>query len=157
MVKKILAVLFLCIPCSIFGQSDEDLNNVIDFATTLRELNKIAENGDPDALPSRFVIIDGVVASRDVVNSNPADFVGELRLVSGEWLGVEQVVRYECILVLVGPEFASAIPVRRSRTVNPNEIALNTRILAIAQAIGLYQREDGSVVPVLQAVKIRQI
>ena len=157
MVRKILLLLFLCIPSFIFGQSAEDLNSVIDFNTTLRELDQIASNGNPDALPSQFVIIDGVVASREVVNPNTAEFVGELHLVSGEWIGVEKVVRYECILVLNGPDFASAIPVRRSRRPNPDEIAMNSRILTIAKAIGLFQREDGSYIPVLQAYQIRQI
>ena len=157
MARKTLALLFLCIPFLIFGQSFEDFNGVIDFDTTLAELDKIAANGDPEALPSRFVIIDGAVASRLVVNPDTADFVGELQIVSGEWLGVERVVRYECILVLAGPEFASAIPSRRSRGANPKEIGLNTRILAVAKAIGLHEREDGTRVPVLQAYYIRKL
>ncbi|MBN1687009.1 MAG: hypothetical protein JW852_10160 [Spirochaetales bacterium] len=157
MVRKILALLFLCIPCFIFGQSVEDLNAIIDFATTLRELDQIAQSGNQDALPSKFVIIDGVVSAREVLNPDTADYVGQLNLVSGEWIGVERVVRYECILLLVGPEFASAIPARRSRSANPNEIELNTRVLAVAEAIGLYQLEDGTIVPVLQAHHIRKI
>lgn len=157
MARRIMALLFLCIPCLIFGQSVEDLNAVLDFSTTLRDLDQMAAGGDPDALPSRFVIVEGVVASRQVVNPNAAEFVGELDLVSGDWIGVERVVRYECIVLLVGPEFASAIPARRSRTANPDEIDVNTRILVVAKAIGLYEREDGTIVPVLQAYSIRKI
>lgn len=144
-------------PCFIFGQSFEEFNGIVDFETTMRELDRAAETGNPDALPSRFVVIDGVVASRVVVNSNPDEFVGELRLVGGEWIGVEEVVRYECVLIITGPEFASAIPARRSRRANPDEIELNTRILAVAKALGLYEREDGSIVPVLQAFQVRKI
>lgn len=157
MVRKIVVFVFLCIPCFIFGQTFEDFNSVIDFETTMRELDTIAATGNPDALPAKFVVIDGVVASRVVANSNPEEFVGELHLVGGEWLGVEEVVRYECILIIAGPEFASAIPARRSRRANPDEIELNTRILAVAKALGLYEREDGVVVPVLQAYQIRKI
>jgi hypothetical protein len=141
----------------IFGQTIEDFNDVIDFSVTLGDLDKIAMNGDPDALPSNFVIIEGAVASRIVINSNAAEFVGELQIVGGEWKGVEEVVKYECVVVLAGPEFASAIPARRSRRANPNEIGLNTRILVVAKAIGLYEREDSSIVPVLQAYYIRKI
>lgn len=157
MVRKILALLFLCTPFFIFGQTFEDFNGVVDFNTSLGDLDQIAMRGDPDALPSRFVIIDGAVASRIIVNADAANFVGELQIVSGEWKGVETVVRYECILVLAGPEYASAIPARRSRRANPNEIELNTRILAVAKAIGLHQREDGTFVPVLQAYFIRKL
>ena len=157
MVRKIAVCIFLCIPCFIFGQSLEEFNSIIDFETTMRELDSIAETGNPDALPAKFVVVDGVVASRVVANPDPQEFVGELHLVGGEWIGVEEVVRYECIIIIAGPEFASAIPARRSRRANPNEIALNTRILAVAKALGLYEREDGSVVPVLQAFHIRKI
>ena len=157
MVRRILALWFLCIPFLIFGQSFEDFNGVIDFTTTLGDLDQIASQGDPNALPTRFIIIDGAVASRIVINSDAANFVGELQIVSGEWIGVETVVRYECILVLEGPDFASAIPARRSRRANPKEIGLNTRILAVAKAIGLHEREDGTRIPVLQAYYIRKL
>ena len=78
-------------------------------------------------------------------------------LVGGEWIGVEKVVRFECVLQLIGPEFAKAIPARRSRNPNPAEITLNSRILVVAKALGLRAREDGTFVPVLQAVAIRKI
>jgi len=157
MMRKILVFVFMCIPCFIFGQTPEEFSGIVDFEITMRELSALAETGNPDALPARFVVIDGVVASRVVVNSNPADFVGELHLVGGEWIGVEEVVQYECVLIITGPEFASAIPSGRSRRANPDEIPLNTRVLAVAKALGLYEREDGMIVPVLQAFQIRKI
>ena len=157
MLKKLLIAILLSIPVIIFGQSIEDFSYAVDFTISLGELQDAAATGDPNTLPSRFVIIEGAVASRVVVNSDRNDYVGEIELVGGEWVGVESVVRYRCFLLLVGPEFASAIPVRRSRTPNPAEIALNSRILVIAKAIGLRPMEDGTHVPVLQVYAVRKI
>jgi hypothetical protein len=155
MARKLLVVLMLSIPVLIFGQTVEDFRAVVDFTTTLGDLDRAAENGDP--LPNRFVIIEGAVASRKVVNAETENYLGELELVSGEWLGVERVVRYQCVLRLVGPEFASAIPARRSRRANPNEIPLNTRILAVAKAEGVRKLENGAAVPILRVYYIRKI
>ena len=157
MVRKLLAVLFLNIPVLIFGQTLDDFNTTVDFSITLSELDQVALSGDPDALPSRFVIVDGAVASREVINSGADEFLGEIGLVGGEWMGVEKVVRFECVLQLIGPEFANAIPARRSRNPNPAEITLNSRILVVARALGLRAKDDGTFIPVLHAVAIRKI
>ena len=157
MVKRILAVLFMSMPAIIIGQSLADFNGTVDFTTTLKELSEAAANGDPYALPSRFVIINGAVASRFVINADADQYLGEIVLVGGEWIGVEKVVRYECILQLVGVEFAAAIPARRSRRPNPAEIQLNSRILVVAKAMGLRELEDGTYIAVLQALSIRKI
>ena len=155
MVKKLTVVLLLSIPVVIFGQTIDDFNSVVDFASTLSELDQAAMGGG--TLPSRFVIIEGAVAARQVINGEADQYLGELELITGEWVGVEKVVRYECILQLVGPEFASAIPARRSRTANPAEISLNTRVLAVAKAVSIRQLDDGTTIPVLRAYFIRKI
>lgn len=155
MVKRLLAVLLLGIPVLIFGQTIDDFNATVDFASTLSQLDQIAASGQE--LPSRFVIIDGAVAARQVINGDAEQYLGELELIAGDWEGVANVVRYECILQLVGPEFASAIPARRSRRANPAEIALNTRLLAVAKVVGVRELENGTTIPVLRAYYIRRI
>ncbi len=157
MVKKLIAVLLLSVPILIFGQTIEDFNGIVDFTLTLGDLDAAAANGDADALPNRLVIIEGAVASRQVINSDAEEYLGELELVSGEWIDTSVVIRYQCVLQLSGPSFASAIPARRSRKANPDEIALNTRILTVARAVGIRQLADGTFVPVLQAYYIRRI
>ncbi|MBT3276059.1 MAG: hypothetical protein HN368_23125 [Spirochaetales bacterium] len=157
MLKKLLLVFFLSIPFIIFGQTFEDFNSTADFTITMSELQQIAAGGDPDALPARFVIIDGAVESRVLVNSNTAEYLAELVLVGGEWIGVETVVRFQSILQLIGPEFSKAVPARRSRTPNPAEIVLNSRILVVAKATGLRQLADGTYIPVLRVYSVRKI
>lgn len=158
MVKKLLtAVLFVSIPLFIFGQSIEDFNRVVDFGTTIRELSIAAAAGDTEALPDRLVIIDGSVASRLVIDGHAASYVGQIELVGGEWIGVEDVVTYRCYLLLKGPQFSHAIPARRSRTKHPDEIDLNSRILVVGKLLGIFDLEDGTTVPVLDVFHIRKI
>ena len=158
MPKKLLAaVLLASIPLYIFGQSVEDFNRVVDFDISIRELALAAAVEDREALPDRLVIIDGTVASRLVINSNAEEYIGQLELVGGEWIGVEDVVTYRCYLLLQGPRFANAIPARRSRTKHPEEIEANTRVLIVGEYLGLFDLPDGTIVPVLNAVYLRKI
>ena len=155
--KWIPVVLFLSITAAIFGQSLEDFNDAVDFDATINTLQQTAARGDVASLPKKFVIVEGVVASRLVVNGNTANYIGEIDLITGEWLGVEKVVRYECILRLVGPQFAKTIPARQSRNPDPMEITLNSRILVVARATDIRRLPDGSLIPVLDVVFVRHV
>ncbi len=158
MVKKLAAAaLFASISSLIVGQSIEDFNDVVDFSVSIRELSLAAAAGDVEALPTKLVVIDGTVASRLVVDANPDTYIGQLELVGGEWLGVEDVVTYRCFLLLEGSRFANTIPARRSRTKHPDEIELNSRILVVGRLLGLFDMEDGTTVPVLEVYHIRRI
>jgi len=158
MVKKLVAALLLAnISSFIFGQTLEDFNEVVDFSISIRELATAAANNDMAALPDRLVIIQGSVASRLVIDANAESYIGQLELVGGEWLGVEDVVTYRCFLLLEGPRFANTIPARRTRNKHPDEIDLNSRILVVGEFLGLFDMENGTTVPVLNALHIRKI
>lgn len=158
MVKNAFAALFLVfLPLLIFGQTIEDFNDVVDFDINIGSLARAAAAEDREALPDRLVIIDGAVASRLVIDGNPDTYMGQIELVGGEWLGVEEVVTYRCFLLLEGPKFANAIPARRTRTKNPEEIEVNSRIMVVAEYMGLFDMNDGTTVAVLRAHHIRSI
>ena len=158
MVKKLLVgIILVGISLHIFGQTEEEFNQIIDFDVTIRSLAIAAAAEDMESLPDRLVLIDGTVASRLVIEGNPENYVGQIELIGGEWIGVEDVVMYRCFLLLEGPEFANAIPARRSRTKHPDEIDLNSRILVVGSLLGLFDMDDGTTVAVLDAIHIRQM
>ena len=157
MKKRWFLALLISLPFAMFGQNLEDFNSAVDFETTLGTLMQAAEDNNPFALPDKFIIVYGAVASRVVVNGDAEQYLGEIELVAGEWIGVERVVRYQCVLQLIGPEFANAIPARRSRRANPDEITLNSTILVMAKATGIRENADGEFIPVLRAYYIREI
>ena len=158
MVKKLLVgIVFLGISLHIFGQTEEEFNQIIDFDVTIRSLAIAASGEDMESLPDRLVLIDGTVVSRLVIDANADTYVGQIELIGGEWIGVEEVVMYRCLLLLEGPKFANAIPARRSRTKHPDEIDLNSRILVVGSLLGLFDMEDGTTVAVLDAIHVRQM
>jgi len=157
MVQKFLAVtVFVAMSLNVFGQSIQDFEEIVDFDFSIRELSRAAEGSGGD-FPDRLVIIDGTVSARYVLDANRDTYVGQLELVGGEWLGVEEVVTYRCILLLQGTQFANAIPARRSRTKHPDEIDLNSRLLVVGTFLRLFDMEDGTTVPILDAFHIRKI
>ncbi len=158
MAKRLcILALFLNISFFIFGQTIEEFNSLVNFSVTLKELNAASSAGSIDALTDKFLIVSGAVATRKVVDPKKETYLGEIELINGEWVGVEQAIRYRCVLLLKGPEFAAAIPARRSRQANPAEILLNSRIMVLGKVIDLREYDDGSVVPVLQVFYIRFI
>jgi hypothetical protein len=157
--KKRWFALYMLIfaPFSIFGQTSDDFNAIVDFNTTLKDLHEAAVKGDDSTLPYRLVIIDGTVAGLEVLVADEAEYLGQVILVSGEWQGVESVVKYQCVVLLEGERFVNAIPARRSRTPHPDEIQLNSRILVVARILGIVEWDSNSNITVLSAEHIRQI
>ncbi len=158
MIKRlVVASALLFIPFFIFGQTLEDFNNIVDFNATIASLSNAAEKGNVEALPEKIVIIDGTVAERYVIQSGTDNFVGQLNIVGGKWIGVEEVVMYQCILLLQGEKFSNAIPARRTRNPHPDEIQVNSRIMVVGKVLALHQMQDGETVPVLDAYYIRKV
>lgn len=158
MVKKwIIVTLLMFVSIFIFGQNLDDFNKVVDFNYTLKDLYIAATSNPAGEFPDRFIVIYGAVASRAVVISDSENYLAELDVVTGEWLGVEEAVKYYCIVQLVGPDFEKAVPARRSRNPNPAEIALNSQIIAVAKVTGLRQLESGETVPILHAYYVRKM
>lgn len=153
----LVIALLLLFPALLVAQTLDDFDRIVDFGIALKELHVAASAGTITTTPDSFFIIDGAVASRRVVQSDRESFLGELELVNGEWVGVEEVLLYRCIVQLVGPEFFEAIPARRSRRANPAEIALNTRLLIVGKLTELRILENGQAIPVLQAYYIRTL
>ena len=155
--RAVAAFLFFVAPFMAVSQTIQEFNEIVDFETTLKELYNAATAGQITAIPGSFYIIEGAVASRAVVRTSQEDFLGELELIGGEWDGVETAYMFRCVIQLEGPEFYAAIPQRRSRTANPAEITLNSRILIVGKLIGLRDYAGGAPIPVLRAFHIRRL
>ena len=156
-VRVFAFALFLMVPFLTVAQSIEDFDSIVDFRITLKELSSAAESGQITEIPGWFYIVDGAVASRAIVQGDRDNFIGELEVVSGEWVGVEAALMYSCIVQLVGSEFYAAIPARRSRRANPAEIALNSRVLIVGKLTGLRDIGNGKILPVLRAFHVRTL
>ena len=158
MKKYTFILLFLLILLSLSAQVATNPETQINFDLSLKDIVLMVESGKSSEIDmNQYIILEGVVSSREVLFADEENFVGMLELSYGEWEGLEDVNMYQCFVQLTGLEFAAAIPARRSRNPNPAEISLNTRILVLGQYLGYSEDENGNKYPVIEGYKIRKI
>ncbi len=158
MKKYTFILLFMFILLSVSAQVTTNLEAQINFDLSLKDIVLMVETGNSTEIDmNQYIILEGVVSSREVLYTDEENFVGMLELSYGEWQGLENVAMYQCFVQLQGLEFATMIPVRRSRTPNPAEISLNTRILVLGRYLGYSEDEEGKKYPVIEGLKVRKI
>jgi hypothetical protein len=129
---------------------------VVAFDLTLDRLAAQVESGDTGAIPKdRYLMINGIVSSRQLVNEDEQEYLGILELASGEWVDGEDLQLYRCYAQLRGPQFFGTVPKPRSRETSANEIPLHSHVLLIGRYLGYGQDQQGNRFPVLQAVEVR--
>lgn len=158
MKNKFLAGLLLAFAIATAGgETPQQLDRMIDFGVTLKRLCS-----EPSLVTSlqgsgKLVLLTGSVESRVVLNPEPADFSGLLYLIMGEWNGTESVAMYRCAALLEGERFANSIPVRRSRTVHPDEIPTNSMVLVMASVADTIEDELLGSIPLVRVEYLRII
>ena len=149
-----LSVIFLLLAAGAFSQ---EFDRIVDFQKTLKDISLEAALSPPGRVAEgKFIILEGSVASRWVVDPSPESYLGEIELVDGEWDGVESVKTYSCIVQFSGSKFVSAIPAGRSKAAASGEIAINSRVLIAGKVIGVKEVETTRI-PVVSAVQFRTI
>jgi|GEM_PF-1038484 len=156
--KKCILFFFLIVitVLTVSGESKKDFDSIVDFSLTFKDLFEEVNRGksiDSD----RYIVIDGSITARIVLNKEEENFSAELEVVNGNWKGLEEVEIYKCIVVLKGTDFFKRIPVKRSRKKLPNEIELNSRVLIVGKIVSVRKDDDGILIPVLEAIYVRPI
>ncbi len=134
------------------------LDSVISSEYGLDTLSESVRSGRVAGIPKdKYLIIEGVVSSRQVIQEGEEDFFGILEISSGAWENGEELKMYRCYFQLRGPEFVGTIPPPRSRSTSPNEIALHSHLIAIGRYLGYGEDAEGNRFPVLEAVQIKKL
>ena len=159
--RKILLfiILFsLCLGSPLVASPSADLLKLVDFSISMKTLDIMLERGQIDAFnKDRYLILDGTVASRELLSADGEPFLGEIELVQGEWLGLEEVKIYRCIVVFSGDQFSGLIPARRARRRSENEIKLNSHVLLLGKFTGTRTLSNGTMVPLIEGFLIREM
>ena len=157
--KKYTFILFLFfILFSLSAQINDNPDSQINFDLTLKNIVTMVESGNSNNIDmDKYIILDGIVSDRMVLTSDKENFVGMLEISYGEWEGLENVSIYKSLIQIQGLEFASMIPVRRSRKPNPEEITLNTHLLILGKYLGYTEDDSGNKTPVIEGYKLRKI
>ncbi|MCF7949913.1 MAG: hypothetical protein K9M94_15100 [Spirochaetia bacterium] len=163
-IGSVLTVYLSFVPADLAAQDQAEqspaalprFEEVVAFDLTLDRLAAQVEAGDTGAIPKdRYLMINGIVSSRQLVNEDEQEYLGILELSSGEWVDGEELHLYRLYAQLRGPQFFGTVPKPRSRESSANEIPLHSHVLLIGRYLGYGQDEQGNRFPVLQAVEVR--
>jgi hypothetical protein len=111
--------------------SGADFERVVDFSATVKTLAADAARG---TMPTsgRLVMLDATVAEIAVLDAEPARYRVRLDLMSGEWVGTDEVLGYHCYVDFSGPRYAEVIPARAPREPGPGVVVPRLRLLVVA-------------------------
>jgi hypothetical protein len=153
---KLISVILVSILLPVWAVwAQEEFSAVVDFNVTLKDAALAAAEGDVAAQSEKYVIFYGTVQSRMVVTPEPEAFVGEIMLVSAEWVGYEDIRMYRCVVRFEGSEYVERIPTRPPRRPSEALIPLDTNVIITGKIIGIRTETDGTRIPVLTGQNIR--
>lgn len=152
-----VTLLFFTAP-ALFSIDDGDFDAVTDFSVTIKTLSQLDEaTASAYGLMDRFLVLDGTVTNIIILDSAEESFLVQVELVSGEWIGLEEVRSYSCWVLFSGARFASMFPARVPRTPPPGVITANDHLLIVAMAIQTEEIAEGETAWVLEGIHARPL
>jgi len=159
MKRAIGAVLVLMIwaPAA-FSVDAGDFDAVADFSVTIKTLSRLDEaSASAYGLMNRFLLLDGTVTNILVLDANKESYLVQVELVSGEWIGLDEVRSYSCWVLFSGPRFADVFPARVPRNPPPGVISSNDAILIVAKPLQTVEIAGGETAWVLEGIYARPL
>ena len=153
---SLACILLVFVPALLPALSRADLERVIDLSVTLKTLASAAEAGAP--IPAgRTVLLSGTVSDVNILNKDPAGFRVRIELITGEWIGLEDVKSYSCYVDFTGAEYVKVFPARAPREANHDLVMLNSRVLVVGRVVGVGATPLGAVRVLVDGAYIRTI
>jgi len=153
----VVILLFLATPV-LFSIDPGEFDAVADFSVTVKTLSQLDEAmAVAYGLMDRFLLLDGTVAAILILDPSEEDFLVQVELVSGEWIGLEEVRSYSCWVLFSGSRFAGMFPARVPRNPPPGVIKTNDRILVVAMALQTVEIAEGETAWVLEGTHARRL
>jgi hypothetical protein len=152
----LLASLLLLCSAHLPAISRADFDRVVDFSVTLKNLAAVADGREQ--LPAgKVLLLSGTVSDVNILNKDEATFKVRIELITGEWIGLDDVKSYACYIDFSGPEFFKVFPARQARTAAPGTISLNSRVVVIGSAVDVTGTPLGEKRVLVQGMHIRMI
>jgi hypothetical protein len=134
-----------------------EFDAIVAFDESLKSLAlSVRETGEPP-VGERVVVLDGVVASVEVLSSEEGEFRARVELVRGEWRGLEQIVLYKAYVDLTGPRFRGRIATGRRDGSSPDQIRTDEPALVVGRVSDVIPDADGTPVPVIEGFYLRPL
>lgn len=150
----VVAALCCALPAAAISRADFD--RVVDFSITLKDLAAAAQ-GQGSVPTGRICVLNGTVSDVDVLGKDETGFRARIELITGEWIGTEDVKSYSCYVDFTGPEFARVFPARPPRVLPPGVIAINSRVIVIGRPVGVTTTPQGEKRVLVEGMFVRSI
>jgi hypothetical protein len=159
MKRAIGAVLVLMIWTPVaFAIDAGDFDEVVDFSVTVKTLSQLDEaTATAYGLMDRFLLLNGTVTNILVLDANEESYLVQVELVSGEWIGLDEVRSYSCWVLFSGPHFAGVFPARAPRNPPPGVIGANQTVLIVAVPLQTVEIAEGETAWVLEGIYARPL
>ncbi|MGO9413372.1 MAG: hypothetical protein ACLQCB_21815 [Spirochaetia bacterium] len=139
-----------------FGLSRADFDRVVDFSVTLKDLSAVADGREP--LPSgKLVILNGTVSDVNVISKDEGSFRVRIELITGEWIGTEDVKSYTCYVDFTGPEFFKIFPARPPRAAVPGTVVIDSRVIVIGRPVDVTKTPLGEKRVLVEGMFVRPV
>lgn len=154
----VTAVLLTALIPVVFSIDIGEFDAVADFSVTIKALNQLDEaTARAYGLMERFLLLDGTVTNILVLDSNKESYLVQIELVSGEWIGLDEVRSYSCWVLFSGPRFADVFPARVPRNPPPGIVKANDPILIVAIPLQTVEIAPGEMAWVLEGIHLRSL
>ncbi|MCA1951130.1 MAG: hypothetical protein LDL24_11195 [Treponema sp.] len=126
----------------------------VDFSITMRDLFLAAKTQDDRSIPAdKAILLDGDIGTITVHQDTDKNFIAEVELLNGTWVGEDQVDLYRTYVIFEGLQFRSWFSPQSQTKLKPGQTVL---ILASYEGIG-QDYDEKTLVPIVKALDIRHI
>jgi hypothetical protein len=155
-VPLLASLLLLSAAAFLPALSRADLERVIDFSVTLKSLATAAEQGS--GVPEgKTVLLSGTVSDVNILSKDQSGFKVRIELITGEWIGLDDVKAYTCYVEFTGAEYFKLFPARPPREANRQLVTLNSRVLVLGRVVGVTTTPLGAKRVLVDGAYIRSI
>jgi hypothetical protein len=141
-----------------FAIDTGDFNEVVDFSVTVKTLSQLDEaSATAYGLMDRYLLLDGTVTNILILDANEESYLVQIELVSGEWIGLDEVRSYSCWVLFSGPRFADVFPARVPRNPPPGVVEANQTVLIVAVPLQTVEIAEGETAWVLEGIYARPL
>jgi len=123
------------------------------FGVTIADLHRAAESGDDRRIPDdRLLVIDAEIGSITARADSESEFIAEVELIGGAWIGEDRVDLYRAYAVFDSPRFRDDFSRRSASRLLPGD-----RIIVLCKYLGLgVDYDDITPIAVLEAFDLRR-
>lgn len=159
--RRIVPVLLTSVALAAAAQaasalSRADFERIADFSVTLKDLAAVAD-GTARMPDGRFVVLNGTVSDVNVIEKEQASFRVRIELITGEWIGTDDVKSYSCYVDFSGPEFFKIFPARPPRAPVAGTVVINSRVIVVGRPLEVTNTPLGEKRVLVQGLFVRAV